>query len=144
MVSPACGSSLLKSMVRPLSRQGVPVLKRASWKLNLGANGQSLAHQLAPSSQALARMEHPNIARIFDAGTGAGNVVPGSFVIDFNFRFSTASTVEGLQSRVHQLLDRHGLEYGIAWTLGARPFLTPRGELSAARRRNGAGRRRRL
>jgi succinyl-diaminopimelate desuccinylase len=66
------------------------------------------------------------------AGTGAGNVVPGSFVIDFNFRFATASTVEGLQSRVHRLLDRHGLEYDIAWTLGARPFLTPRGELCAA------------
>jgi succinyl-diaminopimelate desuccinylase len=66
------------------------------------------------------------------AGTGAGNVVPGSFVIDFNFRFSTASTVEGLQSRVHQLLDRHGLEYDIAWTLGAKPFLTPRGELCIA------------
>jgi succinyl-diaminopimelate desuccinylase len=66
------------------------------------------------------------------AGTGAGNVVPGSFVIDFNFRFSTASTVDGLQSRVHKLLDRHGLEYDIAWTLGARPFLTPRGELCAA------------
>jgi succinyl-diaminopimelate desuccinylase len=66
------------------------------------------------------------------AGTGAGNVVPGSFVIDFNFRFSTASTVEDLQSRVHALLDRHELEYDIAWTLGARPFLTPRGELCAA------------
>ena len=66
------------------------------------------------------------------AGAGAGNVVPGSFVIDFNFRFSTASSVEGLQARVHQLLDRHGLEYDIAWTLGARPFLTPRGELCAA------------
>ncbi|MDA8257465.1 MAG: succinyl-diaminopimelate desuccinylase [Betaproteobacteria bacterium] len=66
------------------------------------------------------------------AGTGAGNVVPGRFVIDFNFRFSTASTVDGLQSRVHQLLDRHGLDYEIAWTLGARPFLTPRGELCAA------------
>ena len=66
------------------------------------------------------------------AGTGAGNVVPGSFVIDFNFRFSTASTVEDLQSRVHRLLDRHDLEYDIAWTLGARPFLTPRGELCAA------------
>jgi succinyl-diaminopimelate desuccinylase len=66
------------------------------------------------------------------AGTGAGNVVPGSFVIDFNFRFSTASTVEGLQSRVHQLLDRHGLEYDIAWTLGAKLFLTPRGELCIA------------
>jgi len=66
------------------------------------------------------------------AGTGAGNVVPGSFVIDFNFRFSTASSVEDLQSRVHALLDRHELEYDIAWTLGARPFLTPRGELCAA------------
>ena len=66
------------------------------------------------------------------AGTGAGNVVPGSFAIDFNFRFSTASTVDGLQSRVHQLLDRHGFEYDIAWMLGAKPFLTPRGELCAA------------
>ncbi|MBK8762055.1 MAG: succinyl-diaminopimelate desuccinylase [Sulfuritalea sp.] len=66
------------------------------------------------------------------AGTGAGNVVPGSFVIDFNFRFSTASSVDGLQDRVHQLLDRHRLEYDIAWTLGAKPFLTPRGELCEA------------
>ncbi|MCM2307980.1 MAG: succinyl-diaminopimelate desuccinylase [Sulfuritalea sp.] len=66
------------------------------------------------------------------AGTGAGNVVPGSFEIMFNFRFATASTVESLQSRVHALLDRHGLEYEIAWTLGAKPFLTPRGELCDA------------
>ncbi len=66
------------------------------------------------------------------AGTGAGNVAPGSFQIDFNFRFATASTVEGLQSRVHALLDRHQLEYDICWTLGARPFLTPRGDLCAA------------
>jgi succinyl-diaminopimelate desuccinylase len=66
------------------------------------------------------------------AGTGAGNVVPGSFEIMFNFRFSTASTVDGLQAQVHALLDRHGLDYEIRWTLGAKPFLTPRGELSAA------------
>lgn len=66
------------------------------------------------------------------AGTGAGNVVPGSFEIMFNFRFATASTVESLQSRVHALLDRHGLDYEIAWTLGAKPFLTPRGELCDA------------
>lgn len=66
------------------------------------------------------------------AGTGAGNVVPGTFEIMFNFRFSTASTVDGLQARVHALLDRHQLEYEIRWTLGAKPFLTPRGELSAA------------
>jgi len=66
------------------------------------------------------------------AGTGANNVVPGSFEIMFNFRFSTASTVDGLQSRVHALLDRHGFEYDIRWTLGAKPFLTPRGALCDA------------
>lgn len=66
------------------------------------------------------------------AGTGAGNVVPGEFEVMFNLRFSTASTVEGLQSRVHALLDRHRLEYNISWTLGAQPFLTPQGDLCAA------------
>ena len=66
------------------------------------------------------------------AGTGAGNVVPGSFELMFNFRFSTASTIEGLQSQVHALLDRHRLEYDICWTLGAKPYLTPRGDLGAA------------
>ena len=63
------------------------------------------------------------------AGTGATNVVPGTLEILFNFRFSTASTVESLQSRVHAILDRHGLEYDIRWTVGGSPFLTLRGEL---------------
>ncbi len=66
------------------------------------------------------------------AGTGAGNVVPGSFEIMFNFRFSTASTVEGLQAQVQALLARHGLDYDIRWTLGAKPFLTANGDLCAA------------
>jgi succinyl-diaminopimelate desuccinylase len=66
------------------------------------------------------------------AGTGAGNVSPGHFEIMFNFRFSTASTAEGLQARVHELLERHGLAYDIQWTLGAKPFLTPRGALCTA------------
>jgi succinyl-diaminopimelate desuccinylase len=50
----------------------------------------------------------------------------------FNFRFSTASTVEGLQARVHAILDKHGLDYTLKWTLSGLPFLTPRGELSNA------------
>ncbi|WIM06447.1 MAG: succinyl-diaminopimelate desuccinylase [Candidatus Nitricoxidivorans perseverans] len=62
-------------------------------------------------------------------GTGATNVVPDAVDILFNFRFSTASTAEGLKSRVLAVLDRHGLEYAIDWTLGGRPFLTPRGRL---------------
>ncbi len=66
------------------------------------------------------------------AGTGASNVIPGECVVDFNFRFSTASTVEGLQHRVRATLDKHGLDYDLQWTVGGLPFLTPRGELSNA------------
>ena len=66
------------------------------------------------------------------AGTGASNVIPGECVVDFNFRFSTASTVEGLQKSVHAVLDKHGLDYDLKWTVGGLPFLTPRGELSNA------------
>ena len=66
------------------------------------------------------------------AGTGASNVIPGECIIDFNFRFSTASTVDGLQRRVHATLDKHGLDYDLQWTVGGLPFLTPRGHLSNA------------
>jgi succinyl-diaminopimelate desuccinylase len=65
-------------------------------------------------------------------GTGATNVIPGEVVVDFNFRFSTASTVEGLQQRVHEILNKYDFEYDLKWTIGGRPFLTPRGELSDA------------
>jgi succinyl-diaminopimelate desuccinylase len=65
-------------------------------------------------------------------GTGASNVIPGDVVIDFNFRFCTASTVEGLQQRVHAILDKHGLEYDLAWSISGHPFLTPKGALSDA------------
>ena len=64
------------------------------------------------------------------AGTGVGNVIPGEAVVDFNFRFSTESTPDSLKSRVHEVLDRHRLKYGLTWTLGGEPFLTPVGELS--------------
>ncbi|MDO8034256.1 succinyl-diaminopimelate desuccinylase [Janthinobacterium sp. SUN128] len=67
-----------------------------------------------------------------NAGTGANNVIPGDMVIDFNFRFSTASTAENLQERVHAILDKHDLQYDLQWTLSGLPFLTPRGTLSDA------------
>jgi succinyl-diaminopimelate desuccinylase len=66
------------------------------------------------------------------AGTGANNVIPGQMTIDFNFRFSTASTADSLEARVHGILDRHNLDYDLAWTLSGQPFLTPRGTLSQA------------
>jgi succinyl-diaminopimelate desuccinylase len=66
------------------------------------------------------------------AGTGATNVIPGEMKVDFNFRFSTASTAESLQARVHAILDRHRLDYDLKWTLSGHPFLTPKGTLSDA------------
>jgi succinyl-diaminopimelate desuccinylase len=66
------------------------------------------------------------------AGTGANNVIPGQMTLEFNFRFSTASTAEGLEARVHAILDHHGLEYELEWTLSGLPFLTPKGTLSDA------------
>ena len=64
------------------------------------------------------------------AGTGAGNIIPGELDVQFNFRFSNESTPESLKARVHAVLDRHGLDYQIAWTLGGETFLTPPGSLS--------------
>ena len=64
-----------------------------------------------------------------NAGTGANNVIPGTVHIRFNFRFSTASTVETLQTRVHGILDRHGVEYDLDWSYDGRPYLTGKGDL---------------
>jgi succinyl-diaminopimelate desuccinylase len=37
-----------------------------------------------------------------------------------------------LQQRVHAILDKHGLDYQLDWSVSGHPFLTPRGELSNA------------
>jgi len=99
-------------------------------------------HQFAPALAELATIEWDRGNAYFPptswqvsnihAGTGAGNVIPGAVVVDFNFRFSTESTPESLKQRVLAVLERHGLEFEITWTLGGEPFLTPIGTLSAA------------
>ena len=68
----------------------------------------------------------------FNSGTGANNVVPGEAHVRFNFRFATASTLESLQTRVHGILDKHGVPYDLEWRYDGRPFLTPKGDLVAA------------
>lgn len=99
-------------------------------------------HQVAPALAELAATEWDRGNSYFPAttfqisnihaGTGATNVIPGDVLIDFNFRFSTESTPEGLKHKVETLLKRHGLDYELAWTLGGEPFLTPVGSLSEA------------
>ena len=63
------------------------------------------------------------------SGTGVTNVIPGEIEVVFNFRYSTESTHEGLQKRVCDIIDKHGLEYRIDWNHSGYPFLTPKGEL---------------
>jgi succinyl-diaminopimelate desuccinylase len=62
-------------------------------------------------------------------GTGATNVIPGELEILFNFRFSTASTPDGLRQQLEAILAKHSIDFSIEWTLGAKPFLTETGPL---------------
>ncbi|KII76812.1 succinyl-diaminopimelate desuccinylase [Vibrio renipiscarius] len=70
----------------------------------------------------------PNLA----AGTGASNVIPGEFDVQFNFRFSTELTDSEIKRRVNSTLDAHGLDYDLKWTLSGQPFLTDTGTLLSA------------
>ncbi|WP_367986969.1 succinyl-diaminopimelate desuccinylase [Vibrio sp. NTOU-M3] len=63
------------------------------------------------------------------SGTGASNVIPGEFDVQFNFRFSTELTDQEIKRRVHSTLDAHGLDYDLHWTLSGQPFLTDTGAL---------------
>ena len=104
--------------------------------------GRNPIHEAAPALAELAATEWDRGNEYFPpttwqvsnihGGTGATNVIPGQLEIKFNFRFSTASTPEGLQQRLLGILDKHSLDYDIKWTLGARPFLTGRGPLADA------------
>ncbi|MDO6705250.1 succinyl-diaminopimelate desuccinylase [Photobacterium sp. 1_MG-2023] len=66
------------------------------------------------------------------AGTGASNVIPGEFEVQFNFRFSTELTDEDIKRKVHSVLDAHGLSYHLKWTFSGHPFLTDEGTLLEA------------
>ncbi|WP_105264897.1 succinyl-diaminopimelate desuccinylase [Pseudoalteromonas sp. T1lg76] len=67
-----------------------------------------------------------------NAGTGAGNVIPGELEIQFNFRYSTELTAEQIKSRVVALLGEHKVNYDLDWTHNGQPFITEPGELTAA------------
>jgi succinyl-diaminopimelate desuccinylase len=101
--------------------------------------GRNPIHQLAPALAELVATEwdrgnadfSPTSFQVSNVhgGTGATNVIPNSVVVDFNLRFSTESTADSLKSRVEGVLEKHGLEFGLAWTLGGKPFRSRRGRL---------------
>ncbi|WP_314342992.1 succinyl-diaminopimelate desuccinylase [Simonsiella muelleri] len=65
-----------------------------------------------------------------NGGTGATNVIPAVVNVKFNFRFSTEQTESSLKTRVHEILDKHGLQYDLDWSLSGSPFLTEAGQLT--------------
>jgi succinyl-diaminopimelate desuccinylase len=99
-------------------------------------------HMVAPAIAELASTTWDNGNEYFpptswqisnmNSGTGATNVVPGTAEILFNFRFSTASTAQQLQNKVHAILDKHKVEYDLVWELSGKPYLTAKGSLVVA------------
>ena len=98
-------------------------------------------HLLAPALAELAKMQWDKGNESFPpttwqvsnihAGTGAGNVIPGTVQVDFNFRFSTESTDASLKQRVESILKKNNLEFSVDWVLGAKPFLSRNGRLAS-------------
>ena len=124
------------------SLSGTLMVKGIQCHIAYPEKGRNPIHEAAPALAELAATQWDQGNEYFPpttwqvsnihGGTGATNVVPGQLEIKFNFRFSTASTPEGLQHRLCAILDQHKLDYEIKWTLGARPFLTARGPLAEA------------
>ncbi|MBE3668245.1 succinyl-diaminopimelate desuccinylase [Vibrio navarrensis] len=67
----------------------------------------------------------PNV----QAGTGASNVIPGEFHVQFNLRFSTELNNDSIVERVTSTLNRYDLNYDLKWTFNGDPFLTDTGAL---------------
>jgi succinyl-diaminopimelate desuccinylase len=124
------------------SLSGTLVVKGVQGHVAYPHQGRNPVHQAAPPLAELAALEWDRGNEFFPpttwqisnihAGTGATNVIPGELTVLFNFRFGTASTVESLKQQVHRILDRHGLDYRLDWSLSAMPFLTERGRLVEA------------
>ena len=66
------------------------------------------------------------------AGTGATNVIPGESIVDFNVRYSPATSREKIQNTVTELCEKHALDCNIRWHDSAHPFITTPGNLTEA------------
>lgn len=66
------------------------------------------------------------------AGTGSNNVIPGELYVQFNLRFCTETDDQKIQTKVAEMLQKHGLKHRISWHLSGKPFLTATGKLLEA------------
>ena len=121
------------------SLNGVLRVKGVQCHIAYPERGRNPIHQALPALAELAAIEWDRGNEYFaptsfqiahvQAGAGANNVIPGGLDVLFNFRFSTESDEATLRTRVHAVLDAHGLEYEVDWSLSGNPFLSGRGGL---------------
>jgi len=121
------------------SLNGVLVIKGVQCHIAYPERGRNPIHAALPALAELATTVWDagneyfaptsfQISSVF-AGAGANNTIPGTLDVVFNFRFSTESTADQLKARVQEILDRHGVEYNLSWSLSGAPFLSTRGGL---------------
>ncbi len=82
--------------------------------------GRAGGHRMGPRQRSVLSAHQLAVPATSTAVPGRfSNIIPGSVVVDFNFRFCTESTPESLRARVEEVLrNRHGLDYELQWTLG--------------------------
>ena len=66
------------------------------------------------------------------AGTGASNVIPGAFEVQFNFRYGPRWSAQALIEAVESALHSHALEFTLDWHRSGDPFHTQEGALREA------------
>lgn len=64
----------------------------------------------------------------------ASNVIPGEIDVEFNFRFSTEFTVESLQAKMQNFINKHCVNTELKWKVNGEPFITESKELINAAR----------
>ena len=121
------------------SLNGVLRIKGVQRHIAYPERGANPIHQAAPALAELVATQwdmgdddfQPTSFQVSNlaAGTGTNNVTPATLDVLFNFRFSPASPDAALRGRVHDVLDRHGLDYDLKWTSSGPPFVTRRGRL---------------
>ena len=67
-----------------------------------------------------------------NSGLGVDNVIPGTLLTSFNFRYNNEQTIEQLQKKVIAILEQYGLKYNMKWKVSAKPFYTKPGRLIKA------------
>ena len=65
-----------------------------------------------------------------NAGTGAGNVIPGELTAQFNFRFNTEHTADALRAETVAIVEASSAPFELEWAAPGQPFLTQPGRLT--------------